>query len=85
MLAITYSNDHDYIIRATDADPLTPVYDQGEWGATPAEYCTRNPSARRVTQIAFPRNATFTAFGENNAFVSTQVSILGSTSAGMYC
>lgn len=65
---IAFFNDHDYIITTTECDPLTAVYDQGEWGATPAEYCTRQPTAQLVTHIPFPANATFTAFGNNNAF-----------------
>jgi hypothetical protein len=64
---IAFFNDHDYIITTTDTDPLTAVFAQGEWGATPAVYCTRK-TTEKVMQIPFPRNATFTAFGENNAF-----------------
>lgn len=72
----SFFNDHDYVIATDAADPLTAVYDQGEWGSACRAmglsehdcFCTRRNTSRLITRIPFPRNATFTSFGDNNAF-----------------
>ena len=71
-----FFNDHDYVITTDATDPMTSVYDQGEWGGACREmglsqrecFCTRRNTSRLVTRIPFPWNATFTSFGDNNAF-----------------
>jgi hypothetical protein len=72
----SFFNDHDYVISTSAADPLTALYNQGEWGGACRAmnlslrecFCARRNTSRLVTRIAFPRNATFTSFGDNNAF-----------------
>ena len=62
-LPYNFFSDDDYFIITTRNDPLTPWYDQSEWGPWP--HC--NITGKLTANISFPFNVTVAELGNNAA------------------
>merc|ERR1719272_11242 len=51
-----FHNDQDFMLRVTDADPMTPWINQGDWGGD--DHCTIQGAGTVVSHINFPENWT---------------------------
>jgi hypothetical protein len=62
-LPYNFFSDDDYFIVTASNDPLTPWYDQSQWGPYP--HC--NITGNLTANIRFPYNVTVTELGNNAA------------------